>query len=227
MEKAIFWDFDGTLVLPGSKWSFAVHQAALATGYNLPLDAVRSHLKTGFSWHSPETEYTDATGDAWWEKLFEHFDALYVYYNIPAQRRAGINAAVRKKLLRPQTHILRPGTLPALRVCQRMGFRQYLLSNNFPELWQVAVGLEINEYFAGCTVSGMVGYEKPRREIFEIARRQAGNPKECWMVGDNYAADIEGGKAAGMKTIWLAGDGPGPAADFVCGGVGDVPRCFS
>lgn len=50
--------------------------------------------------------------------------------------------------------------------------------------------------------------EKPDQRIFDEAiRRCAGDsPKNragCWMVGDAPIPDIFGGRAAGLRTIWL------------------------
>ena len=54
-------------------------------------------------------------------------------------------------------------------------------------------------------VSGALGVRKPDAEIFRIAAEGAG----CvladggWMVGDNSGADIGGGAAVGLRTIWI------------------------
>jgi HAD superfamily hydrolase (TIGR01549 family) len=54
-------------------------------------------------------------------------------------------------------------------------------------------------------VSGALGVRKPDVEIFRIAAEGAG----CalvgggWMVGDNPHADIQGGAAAGLRTVWI------------------------
>ncbi len=65
--------------------------------------------------------------------------------------------------------------------------------------------LPIVDAFCG---SGELGVEKPDRRIFEEAiRRCAGDhpldQEMCWMVGDTPTPDIDGGRAAGLRTIWL------------------------
>jgi putative hydrolase of the HAD superfamily len=56
--------------------------------------------------------------------------------------------------------------------------------------------------------SGALGVEKPDRRIFDEAIRRCtgGDPlnrEACWMVGDAPIPDILGGRAVGLRTIWL------------------------
>ena len=53
-------------------------------------------------------------------------------------------------------------------------------------------------------VSEALGVRKPDRRIFEEAARQCSARLEGWMVGDSPAADVAGGRAAGLRTAWLA-----------------------
>ncbi|PID34734.1 MAG: hypothetical protein CR971_01650, partial [candidate division SR1 bacterium] len=48
------------------------------------------------------------------------------------------------------------------------------------------------------------GIEKPHSGPFLLATHKLQVvAKECMMIGDNIARDIEGGKALGMQTIWI------------------------
>lgn len=50
--------------------------------------------------------------------------------------------------------------------------------------------------------SAWVGYRKPHRRIFEAALAELGTaPGETVFVGDNWAADVEGATAAGMRAV--------------------------
>lgn len=50
-------------------------------------------------------------------------------------------------------------------------------------------------------------FGKPAPYMFDLAMENCGvkSPELCVMVGDNLHTDIAGGRAAGMKTIWLYG----------------------
>jgi FMN phosphatase YigB (HAD superfamily) len=60
----------------------------------------------------------------------------------------------------------------------------------------------VGEFDAIC-VSSIVGSKKPERRIFEEAARVCNVPLKGWMIGDSPQADIEGGRAAGLATIWM------------------------
>lgn len=64
-------------------------------------------------------------------------------------------------------------------------------------------------------VSGALGVRKPDPEIFRTAAEGAGCALADggWMVGDNPGADVAGGAAVGLRTVWIDGKGDsGPEA---------------
>jgi 2-haloacid dehalogenase len=62
----------------------------------------------------------------------------------------------------------------------------------------------ITSYFKAIIISGVVGYSKPQREIFEIAQIETGfYPSEkVLFVGDSLTSDIVGANAFGFDTCW-------------------------
>jgi 4-nitrophenyl phosphatase len=49
-----------------------------------------------------------------------------------------------------------------------------------------------------------IAFGKPHLPLFEFTIARLGcKPEEAAMVGDNLASDITGGRAAGMRTIWI------------------------
>jgi HAD superfamily hydrolase (TIGR01450 family) len=50
-------------------------------------------------------------------------------------------------------------------------------------------------------------FGKPAPHMFHMAMRQCGvtRPEACVMVGDNLLTDIAGGRASGIRTLWLCG----------------------
>ena len=83
----------------------------------------------------------------------------------------------------------------------QQGYRNYLLTNNYPEIVDTMKRLGLDRYFTDYIVSSHVGYEKPRAELFRHALAKAGQPDICYMVGDNPIADIQGAHAAGIPAI--------------------------
>ncbi|MEU4398082.1 HAD family hydrolase [Micromonospora orduensis] len=58
----------------------------------------------------------------------------------------------------------------------------------------------------GWAVSGELGIRKPAREIFEAAARGCGLDLRDggWTIGDSPVLDVEGGRAAGLATLWVS-----------------------
>ncbi|SNT60286.1 putative hydrolase of the HAD superfamily [Streptosporangium subroseum] len=54
-------------------------------------------------------------------------------------------------------------------------------------------------------LSGVEGIRKPDTGLFEIAAKRCGATLADggWMIGDHLVADIGGGRAAGLRTIWI------------------------
>jgi 4-nitrophenyl phosphatase len=86
---------------------------------------------------------------------------------------------------------------------------------------------------AAIAVAGGVrpaGIGKPETPLFHVAIDRLGcAPGQAAMVGDSTASDIEGGRAAGMFTIWLdqLDDGPPPlSVDLRVKDVGELHRLW-
>ncbi|MGG5359424.1 MULTISPECIES: HAD family hydrolase [unclassified Enterococcus] len=53
-------------------------------------------------------------------------------------------------------------------------------------------------------ISQATGFQKPEKEIFQLAEQQFGLvPEETLYVGDNYENDVLGANNAGWKTLWF------------------------
>ena len=89
-----------------------------------------------------------------------------------------------------------------------------VISNNFGNThgWCDEYGLShLLEVIIDSTVLGIA---KPDTRIFEAALSELGvMPSQAIYVGDSYAADMVGGKNAGMWTAWLVGEQMKPCPD--------------
>ena len=233
LKKALLWDFDGTIAR-SPRWSGSVHNALIFHGFDPGFSVVRDHMRTGFTWHTPENAYTDATGEKWWINMFAHFNILYERLGV-TEFADQLNVKARKFILNPANYQLYDDTVSTLRRCVELDYANIIVSNNFPELEDVIRGLGLDGYFNGYAVSAKIGYEKPRKEIFEYALELAGKPTTCYMIGDNPAADIAGGKAAGLSTVLVRRENSGNegadwakcGADYVCRDLSEIPRMIA
>jgi HAD superfamily hydrolase (TIGR01549 family) len=94
-----------------------------------------------------------------------------------------------------------PSTRAAIvRIKQK--FRIAVISNADGKIEQVLSRCGIADCFESITDSGIVGIEKPRREIFESALRSMNaSADESLYVGDVYSVDYVGARDAGMQAI--------------------------
>ena len=104
--------------------------------------------------------------------------------------------------------------LQAIRLRARVG----IVSNNLlGEQQEKLRYCELAPHVDELIVSEQVGVMKPDPEIFRVALERLGAaPAEAVMVGDSWAADVDGARRAGVRAIWFNPEGrrrPEPAPD--------------
>lgn len=199
----LYWDFDGTLVHSEHLWSRSVFQALKAVVPNTPLSVsdIYPHMAHGFPWHTPEQDNTKLVGERWWAYMNTHFYRCYLALGLEPVLAQRASLLVRKLLLEPEHYILYPDCHTTLAACVDRGYHNVLLSNNHPDLEPLMQQLGLDKYFERFIISGEVGYDKPRIEIFSLAKSFYPSEAAHVMIGDSFHADILGGNAAGMQTI--------------------------
>lgn len=199
----LFWDFDGTLVHSTPLWSNSVFTALKTVDKNtsVAFSDLRSCMASGFTWHTPNEDYRSLTGDKWWEFMNVKIKGDYIYLGVDPDAADKASKMVRRIIKEKDNYKLYPDTIPTLKAVINKGHKNVILSNNYPDLTDVLKKLHLDTYFDNYIISAMVGYDKPRTEIFEIAKGLYPNDTDFIMIGDNPHADIIGGKNAGMKTI--------------------------
>ena len=94
-----------------------------------------------------------------------------------------------------------PGVPEALEELRALGLRLVVVSNSDGSVEQVLVNLGMRPYLERVFDSHIVGYEKPDPRFFQHALDETdANSATTLHIGDIYAADIEGGRAAGVHT---------------------------
>lgn len=198
----IFWDFDGTLVFSNPLWSTTVFNSLKEVVPNTDVEFtdIRKCMATGFTWHTADEDYSDLIGDKWWEFMNRKIADDYISLGVEADVAEKAAALVRINIKRVESYTLYPDAVEVLERSLKMGHKNVLLSNNYPDLVEVLDKLDLTKYFDNIIVSANYGYDKPRKELFDIAKSLYPN-EEYIMVGDSVTADIVGGNNAGMKTV--------------------------
>lgn len=106
----------------------------------------------------------------------------------------------------PHLVACRPEVIAALTELRASGWRVGIVTNGTADnqLGKIQrTGLA--DAVDGYALSGIEGIRKPDVGLFEIAAKRCGMSLTDggWMVGDHPVADIGGGHAAGLHTIWI------------------------
>ncbi|MGW0597295.1 HAD family hydrolase [Streptomyces sp. NPDC002776] len=122
-----------------------------------------------------------------------------------------------------------PGVREGLEALRGEGWTLGIATNGAGDIQRAKLAaLGLASHFDGICVSEEIGARKPAREHFEAAVALCGLRLSVggWMVGDNPETDIEGARATGLRTAWVANgrtwsDGL-READIVASGVAEA-----
>ena len=80
-----------------------------------------------------------------------------------------------------------------------------VISNASRSLEKILKRAGLDGSFDHVLVSEIEGVEKPHKKIFDRALKKTGVKKgEFMFIGDNYIADVEGARKAGVHAVWLS-----------------------
>lgn len=97
-----------------------------------------------------------------------------------------------------------PGAVALLRDLKGRVGVGIVTNNHTAEQQEKLAALGLTEWIDFMVTSEAAGVAKPDPAIFRPALRAAGvSPDQATMVGDSWAADIVGARAAGLSAVWL------------------------
>ncbi len=97
------------------------------------------------------------------------------------------------------------GAFEILEYLSNKKYKLHILSNGFKEVTYKKCELSgIKNYFQTITSADEINIRKPHPEVYEYALKKAGaTTEESMMIGDDWIADVEGGKACGLEVVFL------------------------
>ncbi len=120
------------------------------------------------------------------EGFDEYFDEVFAYFS------------------RPESWVLYPDVVPALRALEARGIEMGIISNFDSRLYEILVGLGIDRYFESVTISSFAGAAKPSARIFQRALHKHGvEACEAMHVGNSLREDAQAAVAAGLGGVFL------------------------
>ena len=221
--QAIIFDLDGTLRESKPHFMDAMYGILVEKNFQIDPELWQDMERWVHQYwaHSPEViEDFERYGEKQvWNRFLARIMARVGYPHADDEAVAAFGEYVREAY-HPVSE-LTPGTWSLLTKLQMQDYRMGVLSNRGKPFTDELETLGIAHFFDFTLAAGEIGVWKPRPEIFEAALQRAGvRPKQALYVGDNYYADIEGARGAGMAAIlvdWRQAfvDVPGPRVEQI------------
>lgn len=97
------------------------------------------------------------------------------------------------------------GAFEILEYLSEKKYKLHILSNGFKEVTFRKCELSgIKNYFQTITSADEINIRKPQPEVYDYSLKKAGAKiEESMMIGDDWIADVEGGKSFGLEVVFL------------------------
>ena len=212
MIRAVLFDLDGTLVNARAAWDAALDEAlALGRARYPELQDLGDGQRVQREVLRPLLEHAHReAGSGEWSPDFVvwAFDQLLKRHARPDAELADLMRAHYEAAWPRHLHLFPevPAVLEQLTGCYRLG----LVSNGLEQEQRIKIApLGLDRYLETVAISGELGIRKPDPAIFRHALAALGvSASEAIHVGDDFGADIEGARAAGLAAgIWVNREG--------------------
>jgi putative hydrolase of the HAD superfamily len=135
----------------------------------------------------------------------------------------------------PRFFVLDAAVAEGLRLLRAEGWRLGIITNGAKTMQSAKIDqVGLRDLVDGVFISEAEGSRKPERRIFEQAAAKLGvqlGHRNGWMVGDTLDADVAGGVAAGLRTVWLQGDNAltvtDPQPHHICASIADALKLLA
>ncbi|HUG49242.1 MAG TPA: HAD-IA family hydrolase [Candidatus Limnocylindria bacterium] len=202
---ALFFDVGDTLTRAHPSWPAVYATVYPEFGINVDPEDFEAAWREAFAEWEIDDRF-EASEEASYQRFKELDGRIFAnlgYPDLPDEFFRAVEVAFSRR----SSWFVFDDVAPALDALRQAGFRLGVISNwgwAAPELLH---DLELAAHFEALTISARVGFQKPRAEIFRHALEQldVGAP-EALHVGDSYAADVLGARAAGMRAVLIDRD---------------------
>jgi putative hydrolase of the HAD superfamily len=213
MTGIVLWDFDGTLAERPGRWRGCLLEVLREEEPSIRADAdvFIPALRDRFPWHRPAVAHPNLCNrEAWWTAILPFLAEAYEDAGVEPDRAVELARLAHARYVDPTVGWrVFDDTVPALNRLSERGWRHAVLSNHVPELEQIVTGLGLDSHVDAIFCSALIGYEKPHPEAFAAALSMRRNGEPVWMVGDNPQADVDGARAAGLRSVLVRRNGAG------------------
>ena len=199
MIKYLFLDLDNTILDFNKAESVAIRKTMAAFGL-APTDVLAARYSVINDRHWKALERGEMTRE---QVLKGRFAIFFGEQGIEVDPAA---VAKTYETFLSQGHWFLPGAEETVKQKLYGKYKLYLASNGTAVVQKGRMtSADLYPYFEESFVSQELGHNKPSKAYFDaaFARIPGFDPAECLMVGDSLTSDIQGGKNAGLRTVWV------------------------
>lgn len=199
MIRYLFLDLDNTILDFSKAESIAIRKTMAAYGLE-PTDELAARYSAINDQHWKALERGELTKP---QIVTGRFAVFFGEQGITVDAAA---AAKTYERFLSQGHWFLPGAEETVKRKLFGKYRLFLASNGTPVVQQGRLtSADLYPYLEASFISEEIGFNKPAKEYFDIAfsRIPGFRREECLMVGDSLTSDIQGGKNAGLRTVWV------------------------
>lgn len=202
-DKAIIFDFGGTLDTKGVHWSCKFKRTFENNGLIIETDKFNeAFVKSDEHLCLNNNKYKD------YKSLLEE-QINFIIYELSVGNEKIHTILLNKilnKILNEIWYDVSICILDSEKLLSSLkgNYKLGLVSNFYGNLEDICTSLNIKDYFDIIIDSKKVGIAKPHPGIYSLAlKKLEANPNTTFVVGDSYERDIIPAKIIGCKTIWL------------------------
>ena len=210
MVKAVFFDFYNTLVC---FWP-PLDEIQQASCREMGLAVGKGEIRKGYALADEFMSNENAKGPLA-DRSPEERDRFFAEYERLILKGSGLDVSLRLAeqvwkiaIQVPKDFALFDDVVPALKLLKGRGILLGVISNLRRDMGELCEQLGLDPYMDFCVTSAEVGAEKPHLPIFLAALQHAdASAQEAVHVGDQYQADVQGARAAGITPVLLDREG--------------------
>ncbi|MCX6163979.1 MAG: HAD family hydrolase [Ignavibacteriae bacterium] len=227
MDKAIIFDFGGTLDTNGVHWSVKFIEIYKKFG----LKFTSEQYNNAYVKADKELKLISGSIDNYKKLLLEQINLHLKFINpegYEEKKREELAQEVINEIMIEVGFCLNESkkTFEVLKKYYKLG----IVSNFYGNLERICEDIGFTKYLDVMIDSELARIEKPHPGIFSLALQKLEvKPENTFVVGDSYERDIVPSKILGCKTIWLKNKSfreseNTESADYIVNNLGDILR---
>jgi putative hydrolase of the HAD superfamily len=227
MDKAVIFDFGGTLDTNGVHWSVKF----LETYKKFGLKFTPEQYNYAYVKADEELKLISSSIKDYKILLFEQIRLQLRYINPTGYEKDEMENHTQKiidKVYEEVENCLKE-SIKILEILKK-GYKLGIVSNFYGNLEKICENIGFDKYIDVIIDSEKEGIEKPHPGIFSLALQKLEvKPESTFVVGDSYERDIVPAKILGCKTLWLKNKSfreseNTESADYIVNNLGDILR---